>query len=300
MSSRPPRPLVILGCGYIGAAVAREALSHGREVHALVRSASSAEKLRALGLTSVVTGDIAGDEWHARLPVRGAQAVFSVSTGGGDLDAYRHTYLAGMDSALRWASAGLDTLVYTSSTGVYLQSNGAIVDESAPGGGDAKSDLLVATENRLMHAPELAPLGRFVLRFGGLYGPGRHYLLDKLRRGETVIEGPGDFRINSLHRDDAVSAVFAAIDAPRGNPGGIYNVTDGNPATKADIVRHLAEELGVPCPRFDAATLSGRAARRGAPSPDRVILADKIQAELDWSPRHLDFRSGYAAILASR
>ena len=50
-----------------------------------------------------------------------------------------------------------------------------------------------------------------VLRFGGLYGPGRHHLVDQLRRGENVIGGRVDHYINYLHRDDAASSVLAAL-----------------------------------------------------------------------------------------
>ncbi len=292
-----PRPLVLLGCGYIGREVARQALAAGRPVYALVRSDASAEMLRAAGLTGVVVGDIATDDWHRALPTMRAQAVVSVSSGGGDLDTYRRTYRDGMASALRWAEQGVDTLVYTSSTGVYRQDGGVTVDETSPVGGDPKSDLLVETERLLLDAPALAPLGRFVLRFGGLYGPQRHYLLDALRRGERDFAGAGGFRINYLHRDDAVSAVFAALDAPRAITGGVYNVTDGNPATKAEIANFLADSLGLPHPVWNPEKPTGRALRRGADSPDRIIRAEKISAELDWYPRHLDFRSGYAALL---
>ena len=297
MSSAPSRPLVLLGCGYVAREVGRRALAAGRPVYALVRSESSAAALRAAGYTGVVTGDVAGDTWHTALPSRGADAVFSVSTGGGELDAYRRTYVDGMRSALHWAAQGVDTFVYTSSTGVYLQSGGAVVDESAPAGGDPKSDILVEAENLLLRAPAVTPLARFVLRLGGLYGPGRHYLLDALRRGDTTFAGSGDFRINYLHRDDAASAILAALDAPRHLTGGVYNVTDGNPARKSDIANHLADCLGLAHPEFDPATLTGRAARRGAGSPDRVILSDKIARDLDWAPQFLDFRSGYAGLL---
>jgi nucleoside-diphosphate-sugar epimerase len=263
-----------------------------------VRSEESARLLHGMGLTSVVVGDIATDDWHSRLPTMRAQAVFSVSSGGGDIAAYRRVYRDGMASALRWAAQGVDTLVYTSSTGVYLQGDGATVDETSPVGGDEKSDVLVETENLLLEAPELAPLGRFVLRFGGLYGPGRHYLLDALRRGDRIFPGSGAFHLNYLHRDDAVSAIFAALDAPRSLTGGVYNVTDGNPALKSAIVNFLADELGLPHPGWNPEVLTGRAARRGAGSPDRLVLARKIAEELEWYPRHLDFRSGYASIMA--
>lgn len=296
-------PLVLLGCGYIGTAIAREAMRRGRPVHALVRSPEKAAALRELGLVSVVAADVAGDDWHAALPSAGADVVYSVSSGGGDDAAYRRAYADGMASALRWAGrgAGVKTFVYTSSTGVYPQSGGVTVDESSPVGGDARAEILVETERLLLDAPSREGSGvnrTFVLRLGGLYGPGRHYLLDALRRGETRLPGRGDFRINYLHRDDAVSGVFAALDAPESIRGGVYNLTDGHPATKAEIVAWLAARMGVPAPEFAPEVVSARAARRGAGSPDRVVSNAAFVRDLGPAPAYRDFRAGYDAILA--
>ncbi len=295
-------PLVLLGCGYIGTAIALEAMRRGRPVHALVRSPEKAAALRAMGLTSAVAADVAGDAWHGALPADGVEVVYSVSSGGGDDEAYRRAYAGGMASALRWVSRGqIRNFVYTSSTGVYPQSGGVTVDESSPVGGDPRSDILVATERLLLDAagrPVSGVEGAFVLRLGGLYGPARHYLLDALRRGETRLPGSGDFRINYLHRDDAVSGVFAALDAPGARAGGVYNLTDGHPATKAAIVAWLAERLGVPAPEFAPDVVSARAARRGSGSPDRMVSNAAFLRDFGWKPAYPDFRAGYEAILA--
>ena len=296
-------PLVLLGCGYIGTAIALEAMRRSRPVHALVRSPEKAAALRAMGLTSAVAADVAGDAWHGALPADGVEVVYSVSSGGGDDAAYRRAYAGGMASALHWAAqgGGVKTFVYTSSTGVYPQSGGVTVDESSPVGGDARADILVETEKLLLDAagrPGSGVEGAFVLRLGGLYGPARHYLLDALRRGETRLPGSGDFRINYLHRDDAVSGVFAALDAPGARSGGVYNLTDGHPATKAAIVAWLAGRLGAPAPEFAPDVVSARAARRGSGSPDRIVSNAAFLRDFGWTPAYPDFRAGYEAILA--
>ena len=51
----------------------------------------------------------------------------------------------------------------------------------------------------------------YVLRLAGIYGPRRHYLLDLLRSGESVIAGAGDYFLNLIHRDDVVTAICTAL-----------------------------------------------------------------------------------------
>jgi nucleoside-diphosphate-sugar epimerase len=48
-------------------------------------------------------------------------------------------------------------------------------------------------------------------------------------------------------------------------------------------------------PRFEEVPSSNPFGRRK--TPDRVIAAGRIREALGWTPRHVDFRSGFRAIL---
>jgi nucleoside-diphosphate-sugar epimerase len=132
----------------------------------------------------------------------------------------------------------------------------------------------------------------FVLRLAGIYGPGRHALLDQVRSGE--IAGSGEHHLNLIHRDDVASAVAASFMAPAALAGEIFNIVDDGRATKAEIVTWLAEQLGVTPPRFSGE----HAGRRRAMTPDRVILNAKAKRALAWQPRYPTFREGYANLLS--
>ncbi|MBW8782466.1 MAG: NAD-dependent epimerase/dehydratase family protein [Verrucomicrobia bacterium] len=284
--------LVVFGAGYVGAEVVRQAVARGLRVTALTRNADKARHLVTSGAATVIA-DLADDSWHAH-PSLAAGADFAlncVSSGGGGLAGYRHSYLEGMRSIRTWAErAPVGAMVYTSSTSVYPQDGGVRVDESAPteGAGEAGKVLLEA------EACLLAGANRgFVLRLAGIYGPGRHHLLDQLREGDGPVAGRGDHSLNLIHRDDIAAAVWAALGAPAGVPGGIFNVADDGAAPKAEVIAWLAARLGRPVPSFTGEPAQGRR----KVTPDRIIANDKLKRTLGWSPRYPTFREGYAALL---
>ncbi|MBP8256046.1 MAG: NAD-dependent epimerase/dehydratase family protein [Opitutaceae bacterium] len=286
------RQLLVLGAGYVGEALCRQALARGIDTTALTRNREKAQRLATLGVHCVI-GDIASREWHDLVPRNPDLVVNCVSSGGGGIEGYRHSYLDGMASMVAWACTrqGAGTLVYTSSTSVYPQGGGVRVDESASLHPPASehAGILINTEEIARTWP-----GRvFILRLTGIYGPGRHHLLDALRAGETVFSGKGDHRLNLVHLEDILSAVWRALTASPEIKGEAFNVTDDEPVTKADLVGWLSERVGREMPSFADQPSSGR--RTGV--LERTIDNARIKSVLGWAPLYPNFREGYRRIL---
>jgi nucleoside-diphosphate-sugar epimerase len=289
--------LVILGCGYVGAAVTRLARTAGLQVDALTRNPTRAAEILELGGNPVVA-DLATDAWHERI-VPGADLVLNcVSAGGGGLDGYRRSYVDGMRSLAAWARRDpVGTVVYTSSTSVYPQSGGVVVDETALTDGAGESGrILLEAEAALRGAA--GACGRwFILRLAGIYGPGRHHLLDQVRAGAAEMTGDGSHHLNLVHRDDISTAIMAVLASPPALREEVFNVVDDTPTPKAEVVQWLAVRAGQPAPRFSGGPAS---ARRGfLLPPDRLISNAKLKAALGWRPQFPSFREGYAAILSA-
>jgi nucleoside-diphosphate-sugar epimerase len=284
--------IAVLGCGYVGTEFARQACAAGHEVLGVVRSEASRDKLRAEGIAAEAF-DLQSGDWSA-LPGLFDAVVYAASTGGGGPEAYALAYDVGVKRALAWARAvGAQSFVFTSSTGVYRQDDGGIVDETSPVGGAPTADAILGGERAVL-ASGFAKAR--VLRFGGLYGPARHHLVDQLRRGDNVIGGRVDHFINYLHRDDAASSILAAIvSGPIG--ARVYNVGDGNPVTKEALAKWIATRLGAMPPLFDPSAPAGpRVAKGGRTQPNRIVATGLIRAELAWNARFPDVFVGLSEL----
>lgn len=297
MGSLHGKRLVVFGCGYVGSAVARAAVAAGARVEALTRNPEKAVALRALGLSKVIMAELSASEWHGQIEGGADFVVNCVSSGGGP-DGYRRSYLEGMASIIAWAAQNktpLGTMIYTSSTSVYPQGDGAVVEETALAEGATTNGKVIRESERLLEQVSVAVCRRwFILRLAGIYGPGRHHLLNQLREGVTELGGSGAHRLNLIHRDDIVSGVLACLAAPAGITSQIFNVADTAPVAREEVVRWLAEYLKRPMPVFDGVPGTRRG---GEPMPDRVIASGKIQRVLGWQPKYADYRAGFEAIL---
>ena len=86
-----------------------------------------------------------------------------------------------------------------------------------------------------------------VLRFAGIYGPGRLIREKDVRAGEALSGDPEQW-LNLIHVEDGAAAVAAALE--RGRPGAVYNVCDDQPVRRRDFYTRMAELLGAPPPWF--------------------------------------------------
>ena len=291
-----PESVMVFGCGYVGTALAQSLLEDGVRVGALTRNPQKAEALRALGVNEVIEAELDKRDWHSHLKSDYRAVVNCVSSAGGGLIGYEKSYYQGQRSILEWLhSRELDRYIYTSSTSVYPQDGGVVVnEESETMGAPPTAQVLLRAERLLAEAG--GGLGHwYVFRLAGIYGPGRHYLLDSLRKGQSSIPGSGLHHLNLIHLEDIVSALRSALCVAA--PSGVYNLCDDAPARKKDLVAWLAGQMGVPMPQFDPGLLTERLQRRGGQMPDRIISNEKARSLMGWTPTYADFRQGYAQLL---
>ena len=186
-------------------------------------------------------------------------------------------------SAVSWTG-------YLSSTGVYGDTGGAWVDESAPVGegrrtARAQADL---AWQALRHDVR-------VFRLPGIYGPGRS-ALERVTDGKAHrIDMPGQI-FSRVYVDDIVDAVRASFDGP----AGVYNIADDAPASQNAVIEYACDLLQLEWPpllSIEAAGLSPMA--RGFYAENRRVANGKAKRLLNWQPRYPHYRSGLGACIAT-
>ncbi len=290
------KKLVLFGCGYVGSQLAREAIASGLSVTALTRNQKKAAVLEEMGVDKVVQATLESRQWHSQIDPQQDFVVNCVSSGRGDVQAYRKSYLEGMRSVLEWGRESQATFVYTGSSSVYDQDEGEVVTEiSSVHPANEKTQILCETEKLLRETSDKSFSRWFILRLVGIYGPDRHYLLDQLQRGDTRFLGSEQHRLNLIHRDDICSAIWSCLGASSEIRNEIFNCSDDLAAPKRQVLRWLAERIGASQPIWESEgtgkSVGGRLIR------NRVISHEKLTRLLGWKPAYSSFREGYEEIL---
>lgn len=279
--------VLVAGCGWLGAAVARALLARGDRVTGVRSDPGRAEALRALGIAPLAL-ELSDPLAAAALPAD-LDAIVACQSSGAEGEApYRRAYLDANRTLLAAArERPVRAFVYTGSTGLFGQRDGSDVDEATPPAPATPGGRILAEAEALLLAAAGQGLPVRILRLSGLYGPGRTWMVDRVARG-LLAQGAGDEAwMSSCHQEDAVTALLAALD--RGRDGAVYHGTDAVPMRRREVVAFVAERLGIPPPR----------AERSAPpgGPNRRILGERTRAALGFALRWPSLREGLAPLI---
>ena len=268
--------ILIAGCGYVGEAAANAFHERGWEVEGWTGSAESAAKLsgrpypvRAVDVTDQRAVSASSREYDV--------VIHCVSSRGGDEKQYRRLYFDGANNLLRAFPRA--TLIFTSSTSVYAQTDGSAVDEASPAEPrHEKGKILRETEDLVLAADGI------VARLGGIQGPHRSFFLSRLLEGRAPIER-NDRLINQIHRDDIVSALLLLAEKRVDCRGQVFNVVADEPVETSAAYEWLSARLKRPLVS-DNADVPQR--KRG--ESNKQVSNRKLRT-LGWQPRYPDFES---------
>lgn len=265
---------LIIGCGYLGSRLARRLLVDGHRVYVTTRSPAKAEVFRGLGLIPLVC-DVTDAGSLRDLPVVDT-VVHAVGLDRAAGKPMRTVYVEGLANVLHQLPKPRRFL-HISSTSVYGQSNGQTVDETSVTEPVEESGRIILEAECLLHSLNLSAI---ILRFAGIYGPGRLLRAQAILAGQAIATDP-DKWLNLIHVEDGICAILAARD--RGHEGSVCIVCDDSPVRRRDFYTCLAEELKAPPPTFSSAP----------PEAANRRLCNRLMREkLGVSLRYPNYRAG--------
>lgn len=233
--------ILIIGHGYVGFELARQLDEAGYLVTAVNRTAEDIRTPFPLVEADVSSLDSLDSlqsavDWPDLI-------VHCASSGRGGADAYRSVFIDGVKNI---QDVFTETpIILTSSSSVYGQVDGSIVNEDSETSPDREtSKILCEAESLVTEA------GGVALRLAGIYGPERSVHIKKMLNGTATIEsGEVSRYLNQIHRDDAASAIVHMIAREETNHlGHVFNVNDDEPITMRDCYEKMAAILGLPIP----------------------------------------------------
>lgn len=252
-----------------------------------------------------VAADVTDPATLSELPGDLDGAVYAVSADGRDDGAYRRAYVDGPRRLIEALAASSPPeragspparFVFVSSTGVYGDRDGGWVDETTPPEPDRFTGRrLLEGERAVLERASLFPDGAAVVRFGGIYGPGRTRLIDRVRSGEARCPAGTPVYTNRIHRDDCAGflAHLVTLDRTDLPDPPIYLGVDDEPADLCTVYRWLAARLGAPEPETAPAEATGR--RRS----NKRCRNDRLR-ESGYRLLYPTFREGYAELAGLR
>lgn len=241
--------------GFLGGAVTRQLVAAGHQVVAVVRSPEKARALADLGVI-ISQGDVTEKE-SLRAPMTGADGIFHIAgwykVGMRDKSPGIAINVNGTRNTLEMMrELGTPKGIYTSTTGVYSDTHGKIVDETYQYAGPFLSEY--ERTKWLAHFRVAEPmiadgLPLVIVMPGVIYGPGdnsnfHQMWVDYLRRKLPVLARGAAY--SWAHVEDVARAHLLAME--KGTVGQSYIVA-GPTYTLAEVMTLAHTITGIPVPR---------------------------------------------------
>jgi nucleoside-diphosphate-sugar epimerase len=277
--------ILVVGSGDIGGGLAKKMVASGHTVWGMRRS----DREIGSGVTTI-SADVSDMETLIdQIPKDLDYVIYSVASPDFSEEGYDTYYVHGIVhimALLTQMHQSLKRFFFVSSTSVYPHHDGSWVDE-------ATEVEPTAFAGRKMREAELKLLESdfksTVVRFSGIYGPGRTRMINQAQSGAHCDPKP-DVWTNRIHRDDCIGALEFLIDKDiSGAPlDSLYLASDPKPVPLFEIFEWLKDRIGDAEPDHDVPEVSRRGSKRC--SSQRLM-------DLGYKFKYKTYRRGYDEIL---
>lgn len=233
--------ILIVGSGDVARRILSQ-LARRARVYALLRDAGRAEGWRKAGATPVLADldDLGSLGRLAGLADCILHLAPPPATGN------RDTRTRNLLAALSKGKSLPRSLIYVSTTGVYGDCEGAVIDETRGLNPDsARAGRRVDAERCLRSWGRRNGVAVSILRAPGIYAADR-LPLERLQKGMPALLERDDVYTNHIHANDLAAACIAAMRLGRANR--TYNVVDDSDLKMADYFDRVADVFALPRP----------------------------------------------------
>lgn len=281
--------VLIAGCGDLGLRVAQLlAIENSTNLSWGLRRQPNLDSTHDIPSFTWIAADLTQPDTLRDLPKDITHVLYTAAPNARTEADYRAVYREGLERlVLAIAAPSLQRVLFVSSTAVYGAHGAQWIDEDTPTAPKSfNGRVLLETEQWLYK--QNTQFETLSLRLSGIYGPGRSYLLERLRTGQATAPMTESHWVNRIHIEDAAAAVVHLMNLP--NPKPIYLVTDSTPLPMRVLYDALAKLVGGPTPPAGDAPAS-----IGSKRLSNARLRDS-GFTLKWP----DSREGHAALMSEK
>ena len=232
--------VLIAGLGDVGCQLANELIEANHLVWGIKRRVlPEFEKSKGCHL---ILADLEKPATLESLPQDIEYVVYCPAPGSRSEESYRQIYIQGLLNLCEGLNlSAIKRFFYISSTGVYGQNQGEWVDELSDTRPGKYSGRVLLEAERLLHQQ---PMPTTVIRFAGIYGPGKYQMLRQIVQGNIQIQ-TSDVYTNRIHRDDAARMIHFLIeqDMKKCPLAQTYIGVDDKPCSKNEICAWIFQSL---------------------------------------------------------
>jgi nucleoside-diphosphate-sugar epimerase len=277
--------ILIVGSGDIGGGLAKSLAAKGHTVWGMRRS----DKSIGEGVTTL-SADVSNMETLiGQIPENLDYVVYSIASPEFSEEGYDKYYVHGLVhilALLKQQHAQPKRVIFVSSTSVYSQHDGSWVDELTEATPTAFAGRkMLEAESKLQGSD----YSHTLVRFSGIYGPGRTRLINQAKGGSHCEPEP-DLWTNRIHRDDCIGVLEFIIEQDiAGKPlDELYIGTDSAPTTFFEILEWLKDRISDVEPDHDVPEATRRGNKR---------LSNKRLLKAGYQFKYEYYQKGYEEIL---
>ena len=187
--------------------------------------------------------DAAGPELERALDFNPENILITLTPDNYNEDGYRRSYLnvcANLCQQLRQKKQS-PNVYFVSSTSVYGENSGGWVDETTDCGPTRYSGRVLLEAEQLLLNSEFETS---IIRFSGIYGPGRNRLIERCRKGLLASPQPVHWS-NRIHADDCAAVINHLLKLPVASRKRIYLASDCYPSPIFDVQSWISQRMGL-------------------------------------------------------
>lgn len=235
------KKIFFAGFGDIARRISRQPEVSGLPLAVITRSDEKFAQLTALGFEALLDS-FDDPENLGVLPLAGRTVFYTAPPPGGGFSDPRVGAFCTQVSSVNLPAK----VIYISTSGVYGDCGGALVDEQTPlNPQTARAKRRVDAEEQMQQMAQRFGVPLVILRVTGIYGPTR-LPLQRLQQNHPVLRQQESNLTNRIHAEDLARICVAA--ALKGEGGDIFNVCDGEHGTMTDYFNAVADHFRLPRP----------------------------------------------------